>query len=63
MSTIWRRLRLAGYLAAGPITGPLIAGFVRHQRKEPLLAALYLAAIPSAWVLLTLTAAGIAPHV
>ncbi|HEY4031995.1 MAG TPA: hypothetical protein VGM25_16735 [Caulobacteraceae bacterium] len=62
MTRIWRRFRIAGYLAAGPITGLLLAGFVRHHRKEPLLAALYLAAIPSAWVLLTLTAAGIVPH-
>jgi len=42
--------RWAGYAAMGPITGPLVAGFVRNRKSAPLLAALYLVAIPSVWL-------------
>ncbi len=49
-----RVLRFLGYAACGPITGALLAGFVRNRKGRPLLATLYAIAIPCAWVDLTL---------
>jgi hypothetical protein len=51
-----RRLaRLSLYAALGPITGPLAAGLARSlHRGDRILAALYVAAIPSAYSLLAL---------
>jgi hypothetical protein len=51
-----RRLaRLSLYAALGPITGPLAAGLTRSLNKgDRILAALYVAAIPSAYSLLAL---------
>ena len=44
-------IRFAAYAALGPITGPLAAGVVRNLRKrEWLLAALYLIALPLTWL-------------
>jgi hypothetical protein len=45
-----RLAKWTGYAALGPITGPLVAGFVRHRKSAPLLAALYAVAIPSVWL-------------
>lgn len=36
-----RLRRLAFYAALGPITGPLVAGALRHWRLRPVLSALY----------------------
>ena len=36
-----KALTLAGYVALGPITGPCVAGMVRHWRHDPILAGLY----------------------
>jgi hypothetical protein len=60
----YRRLaKLLAYSALGPITGPLVAGVVRSWRgHRPVLAALYVAAIPSSLWLLTLVAAAVVPH-
>ena len=50
-----RRLaRLSLYATLGPVTGPLAAGVERSlKRGDRVLAALYVAAIPAAYSLLT----------
>lgn len=63
MKAVTRVARLAAYAACGPITGPLVAGVVRHWRTAPVLAVLYAVAIPSAWFLLTVTAAAVLPRI
>ena len=50
-----RLAKWSTYAALGPITGPLVAGFVRNRKSEPLLAALYAVAIPAVWLGLTST--------
>lgn len=54
-----RRLAaLLGIVALGPVTGPLTAGLLRAiDQRRPVLAALYLVAIPAAWSLLATAAA------
>ena len=45
-----RALLLTGYIALGPISGPLVAGVVRNlAKRQPILAGLYGLALPIAW--------------
>ena len=45
-----RTMTLAGYVALGPITGPLVAGIFRNlHKRDLLLAGLYAFALPMAW--------------
>ena len=53
--TVSRFAKFTAYAALGPITGPLVAGVVRHRKDAPVLAALYAIAIPATWVGLTAT--------
>lgn len=51
-----RRAWIAAYIAAGPITGPLLAGIKRHWRTAPCLATLYALAVVLTWIDLPLIA-------
>jgi hypothetical protein len=52
-----RFLTLAGLVALGPISGPLVAGIFRNLRERQLrLASLYALALPMAWYELALLA-------
>jgi len=53
--TVSRIARLTAYAALGPITGPLVAGFIRNRKDAPILATLYAVAIPTTWLGLTAT--------
>lgn len=53
MST--RIAKWAAYAALGPITGPLVAGYLRNRKSAPLLSGLYLVAIPTVWLGLSST--------
>jgi hypothetical protein len=43
------RLRFIAFAALGPVTGPLLAGVLRHRRSAPALAALYALALALWW--------------
>lgn len=54
-----RRAMLAkffAYAAAGPITGPLLAGAVRHRHSAPILSSLYAWLAVLTWIELPLIA-------
>jgi hypothetical protein len=44
-----KALTFAGYAALGPITGPCVAGIIRHRKAAPLLAGLYALLLVVAW--------------
>jgi hypothetical protein len=57
-----RVFKLLAYAVAGPITGPLAAGVVRHFRKDPWLSALYVWALVLTWIDLPLIAHALLRH-
>ena len=63
-STLTRWMRLAPFLLAGPISGPLLAGVVFNARAgRPVLAALYAVALVEVSVLLPYVLACLGPKV
>lgn len=51
-----RLLKFAALAAAGPITGPLLAGAVRHRHSAPVLSSLYAWLAVLTWIELPLLA-------
>ncbi|MGN6422682.1 MAG: hypothetical protein ACTHLA_05155 [Asticcacaulis sp.] len=42
--------KYAAYASLGPITGPCVAGIVRHREKDPILAGMYGVLLVLIWV-------------
>jgi hypothetical protein len=43
-------LKFAAYASLGPITGPCVAGMVRHREKDPVLSAMYGVLLVITWL-------------
>jgi hypothetical protein len=43
-------VKYAAYASLGPITGPCVAGMIRHRRNDPILAGMYGVLLVLIWV-------------